>query len=135
MGADESREGEQTTKKQKKGKKAPGSDASDSAYSEDGESDDSSDTVGLQGNTEIGLPPPPHLQQRAHPVDDFATQPKVMRKPKLRLIQEGCGLCGVDHGPGECMMTHSSQNLRDYRETLILHTDDEPWLLRVSVSD
>jgi hypothetical protein len=42
-----------------------------------------------------------------------------------------CGLCGDRHGSGQCLMVDSSENLAEYREMLILHTDDEPWEERV----
>lgn len=131
MGVDESQERSQTVKKQKMGKKAPGSDTSGSVYSEAGESDDSSDSNVAQGDIETALSrPPPPLQ--VHPINSFELG--VMHEPKSRPVLEECGLCGTRHGPGQCMMTRNSANLRDYREMLILHTDDESWELRVSIS-
>ncbi|KAJ4485941.1 SNF2 family DNA-dependent ATPase [Lentinula aciculospora] len=38
-----------------------------------------------------------------------------------------CGLCGQIHGPGNCQMTESSENLIEYREMLIMHTEDESY--------
>ena len=134
MGAEEGQEGSQSVKKQKTGKKAPGSkapesDASGSVYSGAEEADDSSDSDVPEGNigTDLPRPPPPSLQR----VNDF--EPGVMHQPKSIPVLEECGLCGIRHGPGQCMMTHNSENLRDYREMLILHTDDESWEIRVSV--
>lgn len=43
-----------------------------------------------------------------------------------------CGLCGQQHGDGECAMVERSENLVEYRKMLIKHTDDEPWDERVS---
>ncbi|KAF9076104.1 hypothetical protein BDP27DRAFT_1313905 [Rhodocollybia butyracea] len=40
-----------------------------------------------------------------------------------------CGLCGLNHppGPGNCAMTDSSENLVEYRQMLIMHTQDESY--------
>lgn len=43
-----------------------------------------------------------------------------------------CALCEQQHGPGACPMTERSEYLAEYREMLILHTDDESWEERVS---
>lgn len=131
MGADEGQEGSQTVKKQKMGKKAPKSDASGSEYSGAEEEDDSSDSNMPEGDIETDLPRPPPPLQRVHPVNDFELG--AMHQPKSGPVLEECGLCGTRHGPGQCMMTRNSENLRDYREMLILHTDDESWEIRVSV--
>ncbi|KAF5352561.1 hypothetical protein D9756_006063 [Leucocoprinus leucothites] len=142
MGANDMPEGEQLAKKPKKAKKGSRSDASGSAYTgSDGEEsiDDSSDVAmgdALQDDDDIELPP--YLRHRIPPVQDSTDvnfvpplpKPKAKHKlPKPKPIQE-CGLCGERHGEGECYMTHSSENLRDYREILILHADDEPWEVR-----
>ncbi|KAJ4484899.1 hypothetical protein C8J55DRAFT_472367 [Lentinula edodes] len=41
-----------------------------------------------------------------------------------------CGLCGQLHGPGNCPMTESSENLVEYREMLIMHVEDESYETR-----
>jgi len=132
MGTDESQEGSQTVKKQKMGKKVPGSDTSGSVYSEVEEADDSSDSDMPQEDIETDLPRPPSHFEGVFAINDL--QIGVTHQPQSRPVLEECGLCGTRHGPGQCMMTRSSANLRDYREMLILHTDDESWELRVSVS-
>ncbi|KAJ3555472.1 hypothetical protein NP233_g12200 [Leucocoprinus birnbaumii] len=149
MGANDLPDGEQTAKKQKKSKKVHRSDASGSAYTgtDGGESiEDSSDAVMhelMLDDDEIPLPP--HLPHRVSPVQDVAPPPlppapkpkpkKQKRHPKPHKYptptpEPECGLCGHRHGEGKCYMTHSSENLRDFREILILHTDDEPWEVR-----
>ncbi|KAF9479710.1 hypothetical protein BDN70DRAFT_878461 [Pholiota conissans] len=54
-----------------------------------------------------------------------------MRHNPLDFIQDlngsVCGLCRTKHDPGDCPMAERSENLAEYREMLILHTDDEPW--------
>jgi hypothetical protein len=44
-----------------------------------------------------------------------------------------CGLCGKMHRLGDCRMTDNSENLAGYRELLLLHAEDEPIDMRVSI--
>ncbi|EGO30851.1 hypothetical protein SERLADRAFT_444458 [Serpula lacrymans var. lacrymans S7.9] len=39
---------------------------------------------------------------------------------------ESCGLCGLAHGSGSCLMTERSENLAEYRAILLKHGGDEP---------
>jgi chromodomain-helicase-DNA-binding protein 4 len=48
-------------------------------------------------------------------------------------VAHDCGLCGLQHTNGQCIMVERSENLAEYREMLILHAEDEPWDERVCV--
>ncbi|KAE9408278.1 hypothetical protein BT96DRAFT_914203 [Gymnopus androsaceus JB14] len=69
-------------------------------------------------------------------VEDLAPEKNKKGKSKATLsspfpatnVPPGlCGLCGQRHGPGNCPMTESSENLVEYREMLIMHTEDESY--------
>ncbi|KAF5388487.1 hypothetical protein D9757_004581 [Collybiopsis confluens] len=45
---------------------------------------------------------------------------------------QACGLCGQLHGSNNCPMTESSENLVEYREMLIMYTQDESYEHRCS---
>uniref|UniRef100_A0A0W0FGI3 Putative SNF2 family DNA-dependent ATPase n=1 Tax=Moniliophthora roreri TaxID=221103 RepID=A0A0W0FGI3_MONRR len=49
------------------------------------------------------------------------------------VTQAPCGLCGQVHDDSEgCMMLEKSENLAEFREMLIMHSEDEPWEQRVA---
>jgi hypothetical protein len=86
---------------------------------------------------------PPRGLPLSSQISDFAPLPapapvpkpkpkKSRPKPALVERHPECGLCGERHEIGHCFMTLKSENLKEYRELLILHTDDESWEERVS---
>ncbi|KAI0785072.1 SNF2 family N-terminal domain-containing protein [Abortiporus biennis] len=48
------------------------------------------------------------------------------RPSKSVVDDDYCGLCGKQHGESACEMTNDVQNLIEYREILMNHSDDEP---------
>jgi len=51
----------------------------------------------------------------------------VENQPRPTLpVFERCGLCDLEHAPGSCYMTESSENLAEYRRMLLIHAGDEP---------
>ncbi|KAF9527780.1 SNF2 family N-terminal domain-containing protein [Crepidotus variabilis] len=54
-------------------------------------------------------------------------KPLTQRPNGVPGISRDCGLCGQQHGHGQCIMIEKSENLAEYREMLILHAHDEPW--------
>ena len=96
-------------------------------FEEEG-SDDDSDTMAdgdFAINTKSRLPQASDMTE-----NNPLTSHNTGQQPNI-----DCGLCGDRHGSGECLMVDRSENLAEYREMLILHTDDEPWEERVRFFD
>ncbi|KAJ7293407.1 SNF2 family DNA-dependent ATPase [Mycena rebaudengoi] len=73
----------------------------------------------------------------AESLNGLANKPRKTKKvdiggplPTTQILDNSdlCALCGLQHGnrPGECLMTQESRHLAEFRELLILHSDDEP---------
>ncbi|KAK7059145.1 hypothetical protein VNI00_001772 [Paramarasmius palmivorus] len=128
---------EDTPMKPKKSRKARSSDG-DSAYnwSEPGEIDSDSDSD--EGD--------PEYTERARAISMAVDTPMnghvngvsvlpAPNPPRPAYVppQGPCGLCGQNHRDDEeCMMLEKSENLAEYREMLIMHSEDEPWDQRVA---
>lgn len=79
------------------------------------------------------------VEEDAMEDDDFLVAQEKGKKGKFKVDlhaptnigPQTCGLCGQLHGPNNCPMTEASENLVEYREMLIMHTQDESYEQRV----
>ncbi|KAJ3911523.1 P-loop containing nucleoside triphosphate hydrolase protein [Lentinula edodes] len=69
---------------------------------------------------------------RASPINSKKGKSKGTILKTLPAANEpsACGLCSQLHGPGNCPMTESSENLVEYREMLVMHVEDESYETR-----
>ncbi|KIK79668.1 hypothetical protein PAXRUDRAFT_833992 [Paxillus rubicundulus Ve08.2h10] len=86
------------------------------------------DTDATTGSTDGGPEPPLKPRYReALPITFLPTQNKSTLHDD---DGQQCGLCGQSHARGVCTMTDSPQNLVEFREILMNHASDEPWVHR-----
>ncbi|RPD57040.1 hypothetical protein L227DRAFT_552450 [Lentinus tigrinus ALCF2SS1-6] len=118
-------------KKKSKGK-AAGSDDSDfhapmsDAASESDESDgDKMDVDDLQMLPVPGSSSLAHKQKHHRSDASHRPLPPIQSRQGPGPGEEFCGLCATYHTPGQCTMTHSPENLAEYRLMLLQHAGDE----------